>query len=163
MADIATDQIEDGQEPELEQDEHDEQDDGQEPDDPQESTDEGFEGDFDPKRARRTIDRLRQENKQLKAKPKDADVQRENLQLRAALKLGVPESFASRLRGETVEEMIEDAGELLDALGVKGGEKDDTALRAPRREPRRRLSGGSQPAKEPEMSADDIVNAAIGN
>lgn len=161
MADEATDQVDEGQEPELE--EHDEQDDGQEPEGQQEGDEKGFEGDFDPKRARRTIDRLRQENKQLKAKPKDADVQRENLQLRAALKLGVPESFASRLRGETVEEMIDDAAELLDALGVKSGERDDSAQRAPRREPRRRLSGGSQPAKEPEMSADDIVNAAFGN
>lgn len=119
-----------------------------------------FEGEYDPERARRTIDKLRAENKELR-KAKDAPVADpdkdrlavENLQLRIALELGIPEKLATRLRGSTREELIEDAADLMDTV-------------VPRREapmsqqPRPRLKGGSQPDAEPELSAADIVAAA---
>lgn len=117
-----------------------------------------FEGEYDPQRARNLIDKLRKENavlKKQKDEPKDdpekGALRVENLQLRVALELGIPEKLATRLRGTTREELIEDAADLMDTV-------------APRREeprsqqPRPRLKGGSQPEVEPELSAEDIAS-----
>lgn len=126
-------------------------------DEQQEDEQKPFDGEYDPARARKLIDKLREENAALK-KQKDApqeDPERdslrvENLQLRVALELGIPEKLATRLRGSTREELIEDAADLMDTV-------------APRREepktqqPRPRLKGGSQPEEEPELSAKDIA------
>jgi len=78
----------------------------------------------------------------------------ENLQLRVALELGIPEKLATRLRGSTREELIEDAGELLDTVSPQKREEPKS------QQPKPRLKGGSQPQEEPELSAKDIVAAA---
>lgn len=119
-----------------------------------------FEGDYDPARARKLIDKLRGENAALKkqkeapqADPETDKLRVENLQLRVALELGIPEKLASRLRGSTREELIEDAAELMDTVSPRREEPKS-------QQPRPRLKGGSRPDAEPEMSADDIVKAA---
>lgn len=116
-----------------------------------------FEGEYDPQRARKLIDKLREENAALK-KQKDAPqpdpesdkLRVENLQLRVALELGIPEKLASRLQGSTREELIEDAAELMDTVAPRKEEPKS-------QQPRPRLKGGSQPNVEPELSAKDIA------
>lgn len=114
-----------------------------------------FDGEYDPKRARRTIDTLREEIRGLKEQKKAPDpetdkLRTENLQLRVALELGIPEKLASRLRGSTREELIEDAADLLDTVAPRRDEPKT-------QQPRPRLKGGSQPEEEPELSAKDIA------
>lgn len=117
-----------------------------------------FEGEYDPKRARALIDKLRDENAALK-KQKDApgnDPEKdalavENLQLRVALELGIPAKLATRLRGATREELIEDAAELMDTVAPRREEPKS-------QQPRPRLKGGAQPEEEPELSAKDIAS-----
>lgn len=116
-----------------------------------------FEGEYDPQRARKLIDKLRDENAALKkqkeapqADPESDKLRVENLQLRVAIELGIPEKLASRLRGSTREELIEDAAELMDTVSPRREEPKS-------QQPRPRLKGGSQPEEEPEVSAKDIA------
>lgn len=116
-----------------------------------------FDGEYDPARARKLIDKLREENAALKKQkeapqedPEMDSLRVENLQLRVALELGIPEKLATRLRGDTREELIEDAAELMDTV-VPRREEPKT------QQPRPRLKGGSQPEEEPELSAKDIA------
>lgn len=127
------------------------------------SDDEGFDGDFDAKRARRTIDRLRREAKAAKAAaaaasekggPDTAAIQAENLRLKVALKTGLDADLADRLKGSTEDELLEDAQKLLDRFYP-----DEKKL--PTRQPKPRLRGGSDPDDEPELTADDIVSKAL--
>lgn len=123
----------------------------------QEDDAKAFEGEYDPQRARKLIDKLRDENAALKkqkeapqADPETDKLRVENLQLRVALELGIPEKLASRLRGSTREELIEDAAELMDTVSPRREEPKS-------QQPRPRLKGGSQPESEPEVSAKDIA------
>ncbi len=147
-ADDATDDEQDSTE-----DEAPEQDEG--------ADDEGFDGEFDAKRARSLITKLRG---QLKAereasKPKDtpdtAKLQDENLRLRVALSVGLDEDLADRLRGTTRDELLEDAQKLVDRLSPKEAKLVD-------RTPKPRLRGGSTPDKEPELTPEQVVQAALG-
>ena len=117
-----------------------------------------FEGEYDPQRARKLIDKLREENAALKKQkdaPKDdpekGQLVTENLQLRVALELGIPEKLATRLRGSTREELLEDAADLMDTVNPQKRESPQS------QQPRPRLKGGSQPEVEPELSAKDIA------
>lgn len=129
----------------------------------QEDDDDGFDGPFDAKRARRTIDRLRRERNAArdaakgasKDAPDSVKLQTENLRLRVALKVGLDDDLADRLRGSTEEELLEDAQKLLDRFYP--AEK-----KLPTRQPKPNLRGGSRPEEEPELSADDIVKKALG-
>lgn len=116
-----------------------------------------FDGDYDPSRARKLIDKLRGENAELK-KQKDAPAEdpeagklrTENLQLRVALELGIPEKLASRLQGSTREELLEDAAELIDIVTPRKEEPKS-------QQPRPRLKGGAKPEEEPELTGKDIA------
>lgn len=132
--------------------------------DEDEDDDAGFEGEFDPKRARRTITNLRNALKAEKAKkgsPKDTvetkRLSQENLRLRVALKAGLDDDLADRLRGETEEELLEDAQKLLDRFYP---EKEQE--KAKPRQPQARLKGGTKPNEEPELTADKVVAQALG-
>ena len=123
--------------------------------------DDGFEGEFDAKRARRTIDRLRRERntareaaKNAKNDPETTRLQAENLRLRVAMKVGLDDDLADRLKGTTEDELLEDAQKLLDRFYP--AEK-----KLPTRQPKPVLKGGSQPDEEPDLSADDIVKKAL--
>jgi len=123
-----------------------------------------FEGEFDSKRARKTIDRLRRElkaAKTTKATPKvngqTAKVQAENLRMRVAIRTGLDEDLADRLRGSTEEELLEDAAKLLDRF-YPDDKEDKKETRQPKPKPR----GGSKPNEEPDLSAADLVKAATG-
>lgn len=125
--------------------------------------DDGFDGPFDAKRARRTIDRLRRERnaardaaKKTKNDPEElGKLQAENLRLRVAMTVGLDVDLADRLRGSTEEELLEDAQKLLDRFYP-----DEKKL--PTRQPKPAPKGGSKPDEEPELSADDIVEQALG-
>lgn len=123
---------------------------------------EGFDGEFDAKRARTLITRLRNERnkardeaKAAKDNPETPKLQGENLRLRVALRVGLDEDLADRLRGSTEDELLEDAQKLVDRLSPAEKKLED-------RTPKPRLRGGSTPDKEPELSADDIVKKALG-
>jgi hypothetical protein len=156
----------DGDEEELDEDEQGSDDaDEQDSDGDEDSEDEGFDGEFDAKRARRTIDRLRRENKAAKAAaesakkggPDVAAVQAENLRLKVALKTGLDDDLADRLKGSTEEELLEDAAKLLDRFYP-----DENAKKLPTRQPKPRLKGGSRPDEEPDLSAEDIAKQVLG-
>lgn len=151
--------VDEGQAPEVEPKDTDTEVESNEPGEQQEPA--GFEGEFDAARARRTIDQLRGEVKQLKkSAPQDEALALENRQLKVALKLGIPAAVASRLRGKDEAELIADAEALLDELGIG---KEPKAPQVPeRREPRVRLQGGSDPNQEPSLTAEQIVEKAIG-
>lgn len=174
------DELEEEEEEEEDDDESDEDDGDDDSDDGDDDSDEddddsddedddekdGFQGKFDPKRARATINRLRRENRQLKknrgGKADSAEtvaLRKENLQLKVAHKLGIPTKLATRLNGEDEAEMIEDASELLDELGLSS---DDDDGKPKKRQPKPRLRGGSRPNQDAEESAEDIVKKALG-
>lgn len=121
----------------------------------QEDKTKSFQGEYDPERARNLIDKLRKENNDLrkqkdapKSDPEKEALARENLQLKVAMELGIPEKLATRLQGATREELLEDAADLMDTV----------APRKPKtNRPQPRLKGGSQPEEEPELSAKDIA------
>lgn len=130
--------------------------------DEQDSDDEdGFDGEFDAKRARRTIDKLRNDLKAAKAaKPtrdskETATVRAENMRLRVALKAGLDDDLADRLRGETEDELLADAEKLLNRFYPEKKTLDT-------RQPRPKFKGGSKPNEEPELSATEAVAKALG-
>ncbi|HUH52602.1 MAG TPA: hypothetical protein VLZ31_00965 [Microbacteriaceae bacterium] len=74
----------------------------------QEDKTKSFQGEYDPERARNLIDKLRKENNDLrkqkdapKSDPEKEALARENLQLKVAMELGIPEKLATRLQGAT--------------------------------------------------------------
>jgi len=147
---------------ESEQDSDDAGDSDDSDDDGDDEDEGGFQGKFDAKRARSTINRLRRENRDLR-KNKGTKVsatemnklRTENLQLSIAHELGIPIKIAKRLTGKTREEMLEDASDLLDELGL------DEDKPKPR-QPKPRLRGGSRPNRAAETSAADVVKDALG-
>ena len=69
------------------------------------------------KRKEAELSEIERLQKQLeKAQAEAAALQRETLQRRVASEMGLPEPLALRLKGETVEEMKEDAQSILDAM-----------------------------------------------
>ena len=126
--------------------------------------DEGFEGEFDPKRARRTIDRLRNELRETKAAktaPKPTEetkrLSNENLRLRVALKAGLDDDLADRLKGETEEELLADAQKLLDKFYPEQEKKPLTTS-----QPKADLKGGTKANEDPELTAEQLVDKALG-
>lgn len=119
----------------------------------------GFEGEFDPKRARALITKLRDqikardEGNRPKSSPDTAKLTGENLRLRVALRTGLDEDLADRLRGTTEDELVADAEKLIERLSPK--KLDD-------RTPKPKLRGGTTPEKEPELSSEDVVKLALG-
>lgn len=121
--------------------------------------DDGFDGEFDPKRARALITKLRgqikarDEANKPKSNPEDAKLSGENLRLRVALRTGLDEDLADRLRGTTEDELVADAEKLIERLSPKKLED---------RTPRPKLRGGTTPDKDPEVSSDDVAKAILG-
>lgn len=148
-ADDATDEEQDSESEE----EAPEQDDG--------ADDEGFEGEFDPKRARALITKLREqikardEGNKPKPSPDTAKLTDENLRLRVALRTGLDEDLADRLRGKTEGELVADAEKLVERLSPKGPKLED-------RTPKPKLRGGTTPDKDPEVSSDDVAKQILG-
>jgi hypothetical protein len=111
---------------------------------------------WDPKRAKEKIRKLNQEIQSTKTKlaeaPKPDDVRAKDAQIselqaatlryEVALDLGLPKQVASRLQGQTRDEMVADAEQLLELLSP-------TKAPASQR-PAEHLRGGGQPEREPE-------------
>ena len=111
---------------------------------------------WDPERARRKIGKVNSENKALRERATKAekkaetvdDLQKqngtlgsENLRLRVGYELGLPMSLALRLQGETREQMLEDAQQLVELVAP---------AKRPTQKPTEALRGGLEPDKEPE-------------
>lgn len=134
------------------------------PAEPQEGDDGEGEGDgtedddepFDSARALAKITKLNSEAANLRKRAKEADekaataeetaqkvpaLEAEILRLRVAVKHGLPEKIASRLQGETEEELLADAQDLLETFSPK---------RPPSQRPTEALRGGGDPTAQPE-------------
>lgn len=128
---------------------------------------------WDPQKAREKFTKLNREHQRLRERAKAAeeklgdpeslarsqselrDVKAENLRLRLAIKHGLPMEVAERLRGDTDEELEQDAEKLL-ALFSPG------KTPAPTNRPKPNLRGGVLPGGEPEKDAKAIVEEALG-
>jgi len=118
---------------------------------------------FDSDKALGKIRKLNSENKNLRERATKAEqdaeankgssekvtaLEAENLKLRIAVKHGLPENLVKRLTGTTEEELLQDAEELLEMLGTKGGGKP------PSGQPRENLRGGGNADVEADPTAD---------
>lgn len=153
---------EDGANPADDQndEEQDSESDEEAPEQDEGADDDGFDGEFDAKRARALITKLRDQIKarddanKPKSTPDTAKLTGENLRLRVALRTGLDEDLADRLRGTTEDELVADAEKLIERLSPKQKLEDRT--------PKPKLRGGTTPDKDPETTPDDVVSAALG-
>lgn len=143
-------------------------DDQQQESTPDESTPQ--EGEFDADKARDKIRKLNSEAKNLRERAKKADeaeqnatnaakenstLKAENLRLKVAIKAQLPAEIAERLRGDTEEELLEDAEKLLTLVGGK---------RPPSQQPREQLRGGGDPtAPMEETDLNKIADRMFSN
>lgn len=115
---------------------------------------------FDAEKAREKLRKINSENRNLRERAKKAEeaakqnagsgekvtaLEAENLRLRVAVKHGLPENLAKRLTGNTEEELLADAEELLDLMGGK---------KPPTQQPKERLRGGG----DPNRPVDDLLD-----
>lgn len=122
---------------------------------PEDATDDKDES-WDPERAKRKIGKVNSENKALRERATKAekkaesvdDLQQqtqtlgsENLRLRVGYELGLPMSLALRLQGETREQMLEDAQQLVELVAP---------TKRPTQKPTEALRGGLEPDRDPE-------------
>ncbi len=125
-----------------------------------EPTDEPETDAFDADRAREKIRKANSEAVALRKRAKEAEekatanadagekvtaLEAEILRMRVALKHGLPESLAERLKGTTEEELLADAEKLLDLLGGK---------KPPTQQPKERLRGGGDPTRDADPTAN---------
>lgn len=112
--------------------------------------------DFDPDKAAERIRKIQSENKNLRDRAKQAEekakgvdekdqrisaLERTALAYEVGYEIGLPKQFVTRLQGNTREELIADAEQLLQLVGTKA---------PPTRKPNEALRGGGQPEQEPE-------------
>jgi hypothetical protein len=111
---------------------------------------------WDAEKAKRQVRKLTSENRALRERankaPKPEDVQakeqriteleRTTLRYEVGYDLGLPKALAKRLQGNTREEMLADAEELLEQVAP--------SKRPSTRKPAEQLRGGLQPDTEPE-------------
>lgn len=137
-------------------------------DDPDAGEDEDpDEDEFDSAKALSKIRKLNSENRALRKREKDARekadgadeatqkataLEAQVLRLSVALKHGLPERIASRLQGETEEELLSDAQELLESFSPKAPASG---------RPKVALRGGSDPTQEPEETDLDKLGARM--
>lgn len=120
-------------------------------------------GEFDADKARDKIRKLNSEAKNLRERAKKADeaeknatdaaqenstLKAENLRLKVAIKAQLPAEIAERLRGDTEDELLEDAEKLLTLVGGK---------RPPSDQPREQLRGGGDPTAPVEETDPDKI------
>lgn len=143
----------------------------QEPEAPEaESADEpDWRKDFDPDKAAARIAKVQSENKNLRERLKAAEpkaqaasehekkitaLEAANLRYEVAFDLGLPKELATRLQGETKDEMLADAEALVKLVGG----------RAPaQRKPIESLRGGGEPEREPEETDLKKIGARMFN
>lgn len=118
---------------------------------------------FDPDKAREKIRKLNSEASGLRKRTKEAEekaknaegsgervsaLEAENMRLKVAVKLSgqLPEDLIDRLRGNTVEELLEDAEKLLGHFEQR---------KPPTNQPREKLRGGGDPTLEPQLIDSD--------
>ena len=147
-------------------------DDAEESQEDENSEDDGDGEDLDgPFDAARALKKIRQTNAKAKRdrearkaaedKAKGLEpAKREAAEQRVARRLGLPDTeevdeFLSRLKGETVDELAEDAERLLSLMAPKD-EKKSTTTR-----PKERLRGGGKPDEEPEPDAAKLADSIL--
>lgn len=129
----------------------------------EESKDDEPDSGFDPDKAREKIRKLNSEARGLRERAKQAEEQAkaagdsgeraaaleaENMRLRVAVKLGgqLPDDLVERLRGDTEEELLEDAEKLLGYFEKR---------KPPTIQPREKLRGGGDPTHQ-QSGIDDL-------
>lgn len=133
----------------------------------QEGTETEDGAEFDADRALDKIRKLNSENKNLREAKKKAEeeaatvgdkdkrikaLEAENLRIRIGAKHGLPDALIDRLKGDTEEEILADAEQLLAVVAGK---------RPPTNKPKERLRGGTEPAEEPEETDPRKLAALI--
>lgn len=123
---------------------------------------------FDAERARAKIRKLNSESKNLRRRAAEAEekakgagekdekltaLEAENLRLKIGLKHGLPESVLKRLSGNTEEELLQDAEELMELFA--GSKKPPT------NRPKENLRGGTDPTGEPDEQDLDKLAGKI--
>lgn len=122
----------------------------------QEDDDTGSEDKWDPERAKRKIRKLNSENENLRKRVNEApkaddvkakdqrisDLEAKNLRYEVGYELGLPRTIAQRLQGDSREEMLKDAEDLMEQIAP--------TKRPSSRKPSEALRGGLEPEKEPE-------------
>lgn len=125
--------------------------------------DESDENAFDPDKAREKIRKVNSENRNLRKRATEAEqkaeaakdagervgaLEAENMRLRVAVKLGgqLPDDLIDRLRGDSVEELLEDAEKLMAYFEKR---------KPPTVQPREKLRGGGDPTVETSLIDDD--------
>lgn len=123
---------------------------------------------FDAERAREKIRKLNSESKNLRKRAAEAEekakgagekdekltaLEAENLRLKIGLKHGLPESVLKRLSGNTEEELLQDAEELMELFA--GSKKPPT------NRPKEQLRGGTDPTGEPDEQDLDKLAGKI--
>lgn len=136
-----------------------------------EGDEQGDESTFDASRALAKIKKANSEAKSQRERAKAAEekvkglepAKREAALQRVARRLSLPDNaevdeFLDRLKGETVDELAEDAERLLSLIAPKKGN-------APAGKPKERLRGGGDPETEPPVDtkklADDIMSGGL--
>lgn len=132
---------------------------------------EDWRNNFDPDKAQARITKLQSEAKNLRTRAKSAEekaagadekdqaintLQRELLQERVARKVGLPDALVERLRGDSEEELLADAQQL---IGLVSAPKNI------RTKPTEVPRGGNDPEEEPapdvKKLADDILSTSF--
>jgi hypothetical protein len=90
-------------------------------------------------------EKLKAQLEELTAKATKLEI--ETLQRKAADEVGLPQAFADRVRGESLEDMVADAKALLEAMPAK------PLPTTPKLSPTNPGSGGSKPETDKEMKA----------
>lgn len=139
-------------------------------DDDEAGDDDGADDTFDAARALAKIKKANSEAKTQRERAKAAEdrakglepAKREAAEQRVARRLGLPDTkevdeFLSRLKGETVDELAEDAEKLLSLMAPKD-EKKSTTTR-----PKERLRGGGKPDDEPDVDAAKLADSILSN
>ena len=117
---------------------------------------------FDADKAREKIRKVNSENRNLRKRASEAEakakesegndgkmtaLEAENLRLRIGVKHGLHGDLVERLKGNTEEELLEDAEKLLELFGGK---------KPPTQQPREKLRGGGDPTQQHNEDLDDL-------
>lgn len=133
-----------------------------------ESVDADDEG-FDSEKAREKIRKINSENRNLRKRAATAEekakgldekdrklsaLEADNMRLRVAVKHGLPESLVKRLSGNTEEEILQDAEELMELFGTKA---------PPSQRPKEKLRSPGDPSGNADIDVDAVVKRVFEN
>jgi hypothetical protein len=117
---------------------------------------------FDADKAREKIRKINSENRNLRKRASEAEakaqdsegkdgkltaLEAENMRLKIGIKHGLDANLLDRLKGDTEEELLEDAEKLLELFSGR---------KPPTQQPREKLRGGGDPTRQHNEDLDDL-------